>query len=78
MLAIESLVGSLNSVALKRQFPFEVLKALYNFLENLYQIVFSEFLCETNVDCNQKGTCTDQKCECISGWDSQKGCDSKY
>ena len=48
-----------------------------NLLENLYQIVFSEFLCETNVDCNQKGICTDQKCECISGWDSQKDCASK-
>ena len=47
------------------------------FLENLYQIFFSEFLCETNVDCNQKGNCTDQKCECISGWDSQKDCESK-
>ena len=53
------------------------MKALYNLLENLYKIVFSEFLCETNVDCNQKGNCTDQKCECISGWDSQKDCESK-
>jgi hypothetical protein len=40
-------------------------------------ILFSEFICKSNVDCNENGICTDQKCQCIPGWDSQKDCMSK-
>ena len=47
-------------------------------LLNLYWNIFSEFICQTNVECNEKGTCTDQKCQCIPGWDSQEDCKSKW
>ena len=46
-------------------------------LLNLYWNIFSEFICQTNVECNGKGTCTDQKCQCRPGWDSQEDCMSK-
>ena len=39
--------------------------------------MFSEFICKTNVDCNENGICTDQKCQCIPGWDSEKDCTGK-
>ena len=46
-------------------------------LMNLYNNIFSEFICKTNVDCNENGICTDQKCQCIPGWDSREDCTSK-
>ena len=39
--------------------------------------LFSEFMCNSNADCNKNGICTDQKCQCIPGWDSQKDCTGK-
>ena len=45
---------------------------------NLYWNMFSEFMCNSNADCNKNGICTDQKCQCIPGWDSQEDCTSKW
>ena len=38
----------------------------------------SEFICQTTSDCNNKGTCTNGKCQCTSGWDSKPDCASEY
>ena len=38
---------------------------------------FLEFKCLTNSDCHGKGTCTDNKCTCIPGWDSTTDCRSE-
>ena len=39
---------------------------------------FLEFKCHINNDCNGKGTCTDNTCHCIPGWDSSTDCSSEH
>ena len=42
------------------------------------KMCISEFICQTTSDCNNKGTCTNGKCQCTSGWDSKADCASEY
>ena len=42
------------------------------------KMCISDFICQTTSDCNNKGTCTNGKCQCTSGWDSKADCASEY
>ena len=47
-------------------------------IQKVFEIyLFLEFKCHINSDCNGKGTCTDNTCHCIPGWNSETDCTSE-
>ena len=38
------------------------------------QLIFAEFFCNNNAQCNGHGDCNDEQCDCDSDWSSQVDC----
>ena len=37
-------------------------------------LIFAEFVCNNNAQCNGHGECKDEQCDCDSDWSSQVDC----
>ena len=37
-------------------------------------LIFAEFICNNNAQCNGHGDCNDEQCDCDSDWSSQVDC----
>ena len=37
-------------------------------------LIFAEFICNDNAQCNGHGDCNDEQCDCDSDWSSQVDC----
>ena len=37
-------------------------------------LIFAEFICNDNAQCNGHGDCNDEQCDCDNDWSSQPDC----